>query len=310
MDAEHSIEAKSLSKFFGRFKAVDDVNLEVKRGEIYGFLGANGAGKSTTIRMLCGLLTPTSGYAKVAGYDVAKDPEMVKQHIGYMAQKFSLYSDLTVNENITFYGGVYKLSPKRIEQRKREVAELLDLEKKFDATSGELPRGFQQRLAFACAILHEPDIIFLDEPTAGVDPLQRRNFWEHIYNLASQGVTIFVTTHYLDEAEFCNRITLIAAGKIIATDTPSGLKSLLKDFEIFEVTCEPTVVALETMQKAEWVIQASIFGSSIHVSVQNIENPVEKIRAVLSENNVSVIGIERILPSLEDVFLKLVEDNG
>lgn len=307
MNSEYSIVTENLTKFFGKFKAVDNVNLRVKRGEIYGFLGANGAGKSTTIRMLCGLLQPTSGYAKVAGYDVRKEPEVVKQHIGYMAQKFSLYSDLTVSENITFYGGVYKLSPKIIEQRKREISKLLDLEDKLDAIAGELPRGFQQRLAFACAILHEPDIIFLDEPTAGVDPLQRRNFWEHIYNLAAKGITIFVTTHYLDEAEFCNRITLISSGKVVATDTPSGLKSLLKDLEIFEVTCEPTVVALEVMQKTKWVVQASIFGSTIHVSTQGVENPVERIEAVLLENNVSVSGIQRILPSLEDVFLKIVE---
>lgn len=307
MNEEHSIVVNDLTKKFGAFTAVDRVSFNVRRGEIFGFLGANGAGKSTTIRMLCGLLKPSSGQARVAGRDVLKNPEGVKRRIGYMSQKFSLYRDLTMDENITFFGGVYNVGSKQIESKRDEVFELLGLKEKRKTLAGELPRGFQQRLAFACAILHEPDIIFLDEPTGGVDPLQRRNFWDMIYDFSAKGVTIFVTTHFLDEAEFCHRISLIAAGEIIAVDTPADFKQLLKDFEIYEIECEPAVKALESLREADWAEQASIFGSTVHVSVPRAAIPAGRIRSLLEEKGIRVARIETIEPSLEDVFLYLVE---
>jgi ABC-2 type transport system ATP-binding protein len=305
-----SIEVRDLTRRFGAFTAVDRVSFDVKQGEIFGFLGANGAGKSTTIRMLCGLLKPSGGSALVAGHDVRRHPERVKARIGYMSQKFSLYRELSVDENITFYGGVYGLKADRIEKRRREVTELLDLGEKRSMFAGELPRGFQQRLAFACAILHEPDIIFLDEPTGGVDPLQRRNFWDLIYDFSARGVTIFVTTHFLDEAEFCHRISLIVAGKIVAENTPADFKHILRDYEIFEVECDPPVRALEAVRKTAWAGQSSIFGSSIHVSVARGGFSAERLRAFLEKEGVTVTRIDVIEPSLEDVFLYLVEDKG
>jgi ABC-2 type transport system ATP-binding protein len=305
-----SIEVKDLTRKFGSFTAVDRVSFGVRRGEIFGFLGANGAGKSTTIRMLCGLLKPSGGSALVAGHDVRRHPERVKARIGYMSQKFSLYRELTVDENITFYGGVYGLPAGRIEKRRREVTELLDLGEKRAVFAGELPRGFQQRLAFACAILHEPDIIFLDEPTGGVDPLQRRNFWDLIYDFSARGVTIFVTTHFLDEAEFCHRISLIVTGRIVAENTPADFKRLLDDYEIFEAECDPPVRALEAVRKTDWAGQSSIFGSSIHVSVARGESTPGRLRAFLEKQDVTVTRIAVIEPSLEDVFLYLVEDRG
>jgi ABC-2 type transport system ATP-binding protein len=306
----YSIEVKELSKHFGSFRSVDRVSFEVKKGEIYGFLGANGAGKSTTIRMLCGLLAPTSGAATVAGCDIVRQAEKLKERIGYMSQKFSLYGDLTVAENVTLFGGLYKLPPKKIEARRAEVYDLLSLGGKANVLAGLLPRGFQQRLAFACAILHEPDIIFLDEPTGGVDPLQRRNFWDIIYDFSAKGVSIFVTTHFLDEAEFCNRITLIAAGRIVATDTPVGLKGRLSGSVIYEIECEPAVKALDVMQKSGLAEQVSIFGSAIHVSLPPRPEAAREIEQFLIGQGVVVTKIDTILPSLEDVFLHLVEEKN
>jgi ABC-2 type transport system ATP-binding protein len=305
-----SIEVRDLTKTFGPFRAVDGVSFDVRRGEIFGFLGANGAGKSTTIRMLCGLLRPTSGRAVVAGYDVRKNPERVKERIGYMSQKFSLYRDLTVDENIVFFGGVYKLDAKTIARRGGEILALMNLVDKRRTLAGELPRGFQQRLAFACAILHEPRIIFLDEPTGGVDPLQRRNFWDLIYDFSARGVTVFVTTHFLDEAEFCHRISLIVSGRIVSVDSPADFKRRLSDHDIFEVACEPAARALDEVRKTGWARQASIFGSAIHVSAPRGEVTAESLRSLLEGRGVTVTGTTLIEPSLEDVFLHLVEEES
>jgi ABC-2 type transport system ATP-binding protein len=305
-----SIEVRDLTRTFGSFRAVDGVSFDVRRGEIFGFLGANGAGKSTTIRMLCGLLRPTSGRAFVAGHDVMRSPENVKARIGYMSQKFSLYRDLTVDENIAFYGGVYRLDAKTIVRKRGEVMELMGLSGKQKTLAGELPRGFQQRLAFACAILHEPRIIFLDEPTGGVDPLQRRNFWDLIYDFSARGVTVFVTTHFLDEAEFCHRISLIAAGKIVAADSPADFKRRLSDRDIFEVACEPAARALDEVRRTGWARQASIFGSAIHVSAPRGGVTAESLRSLLEGRGVTVTGIATIEPSLEDVFLHLVGEGS
>jgi len=237
---EFAIEVTGLKKNFGSFQAVKKVSFNVKKGEIYGFLGANGAGKSTTIKMLCGLLEPDGGKGIVAGIDVAKDPESVKKRIGYMCQKFSLYEELSVSENLFFFGGIYGLEKIHLKKRIEEIAQILDLSAVINVSSGELPKGFQQRLALGCAMIHEPEIIFLDEPTAGVDPIQRRNFWNIINDLSVNGTTVFVTTHFLDEAEFCHRISFIVDGSIVAEDTPSALKEALKKTKAVEIE-EPTL---------------------------------------------------------------------
>lgn len=223
-----SIEVKDLEKDYGSFRAVKSISIDVNKGEIYGFLGANGAGKSTTIKMLCGLLEPTSGSADVAGYDVVKNPEEVKRHIGYMCQKYSLYQELTAVENLRFFGGIYGIKGKALSKRVSEIVDMFELSALASSPSGLLPRGYQQRLSLGCSIIHKPEIIFLDEPTAGVDPLQRRNFWNIINQFSREGTTVFVTTHFLDEAEFCHRISFIVDGNIVAENTPVELKEELK----------------------------------------------------------------------------------
>ena len=219
-----AIIVDKLSKQFGDFKAVDEISFEVAKGEIFGFLGANGAGKTTAMKMLCGLSMPTSGNAKVAGYDVYEDNEAIKRNIGYMSQKFSLYEDLTVKENIKFYAGIYGITPARIVEKTKQLLLQLDLEKEADLLVGQLPLGWKQKLAFSVAIFHEPQIVFLDEPTGGVDPITRREFWNLIYDAAASGITIFVTTHYMDEAEYCDRVSIMVEGKIEALDSPKNLK--------------------------------------------------------------------------------------
>ncbi|MFV0521136.1 MAG: ABC transporter ATP-binding protein [Mangrovibacterium sp.] len=219
------IEVDKLSKHFGDFKAVDEISFNVQQGEIFGFLGANGAGKTTAMRILCGLSYPTSGKARVSGFDVYKQQDQIKQHIGYMSQKFSLYDNLTINENIEFFGGVYGLSRKEIKTRRNELIARLGLQKEAKQLVGALPLGWKQKLAFSVAIFHRPQIVFLDEPTGGVDPLTRRQFWDMIYQAAEDGITLFVTTHYMDEAEYCNRISVMVDGKVEALDSPANLKA-------------------------------------------------------------------------------------
>jgi ABC-2 type transport system ATP-binding protein len=244
--SENVIEVNGLLKKFGSFTAVNKIDLHVKKGEIFGFLGANGAGKSTTIKMLCGLLTPDGGKATVAGFDVAEKPEDVKRNIGYMCQKYAMYEDLTASENLDYYGTIYGLSKKYLKERKGEVFELLGLQDVKDIQTGALPRGYQQRIAFAGAVLHKPSIIFLDEPTAGVDPLQRRNFWDMIYDFSASGTTVFVTTHFLDEAEFCHRISFIVSSNIVAEGTPGELKAMDLGIEKEEPDLEDVFIALST----------------------------------------------------------------
>ncbi|HPI19919.1 MAG TPA: ABC transporter ATP-binding protein [Candidatus Kapabacteria bacterium] len=232
---EYSIKAENLTKKFGNFIAVNEITFDVKKGEIFGFLGANGAGKSTAIRMLCGLLKPTSGFATVAGFDVFKDTEKIKRRIGYMSQKFSLYDDLTILENIQFYGGIYGLSKKQILEKSNILIDKLKLGDIKNELIASLPLGWKQKLAFSVAIIHEPEIVFLDEPTGGVDPITRRQFWELIYETAAQGITVFVTTHYMDEAEYCNRISIMTAGVIEAMGSPSELKKKYNSDSIDDV---------------------------------------------------------------------------
>jgi drug efflux transport system ATP-binding protein len=307
---ELAIEVKSLSKRFGGFTAVDAVSFMVERGRIFGFLGANGAGKSTTIRMLCGLLDPTSGTATVGGHDIRREPEQVKRTIGYMSQRFSLYEDLTVAENIRFFGGAYGLSQKALADRLRWVLRLAGLEDRERSLTRTLSVGWKQRLALGCAVLHEPRIVFLDEPTGGVDPASRRRFWELINDLSDRGITVFVTTHYLDEAEYCNDIRLIHAGRIVAGGSPRELKTTVIRNPILEVACDRVVEALEILQKEPWVLETSIFGTSLHISVGDEEEGKRLVRARLGREGIAIERVDRIMPSLEDVFIHKIEEQA
>ena len=307
---EYAIEVKSLVKKFGDFSAVDAISFEVDRGAIFGFLGANGAGKSTTIRMLCGLLDPTSGTATVGGFDVGREPERVKRVIGYMSQKFSLYEDLTVVENIRFFGGIYGLPIRTIEARLPWVLEMAGLEGRERSLTRTLSVGWKQRLALGCAVLHEPEIVFLDEPTGGVDPASRRRFWELINELSERKVTVFVTTHYLDEAEYCNDIRLIHAGRIVAGGSPRELKDKVIRNPILEVTTDRAVDALEVLQKEPWVLETSIFGTSLHVSVADEEEGRRLVRERLAREGIVTQRVDRIIPSLEDVFIHKIEEQA
>lgn len=269
-------------------------------------MGANGAGKSTTIRMLCGILEPTEGDALVGGFSVANNPDLVKLNIGYMSQRFSLYNDLTVEENINFFGGVYGLKGKDLEERKKWVLQISNLIGKEKIITGSLPGGIKQRLALGTAVIHKPKIVFLDEPTSGVDPISRRSFWDLIVNLSEEGITIFVTTHYLEEAEFCNYIMLINAGKIIAEGNPTELKTKYLNHDIIEIECTNAVSAMEILEEAEFVNDISIFGNNIHLSVDKGFENFELIKNQI-KNISEVRRIEKIVPTLEDVFINLLE---
>ena len=306
---ELAIEVRDLTKRFGAFTAVDRVSFSVKRGEIFGFLGANGAGKSTTIRMLCGLLQPTSGSATIGGFDLATETDQVKQAIGYMSQRFSLYDDLTVEQNIRFFGGVYGLDEEQLRRRMDWVLGMADLRGREGSLTRTLSGGWKQRLALGCAILHEPQIVFLDEPTGGVDPISRRNFWELINHLSSDGVTVLVTTHFLDEAEYCNDIILINAGQLIASGSPTELKTEHIRTPLLEVSVDEgeIVEALEVVRTEPWATETSVFGTRLHVMVEDEERGRRAITEILSKNGMRVGTIERIVPSLEDVFLYLLD---
>ena len=300
---QSAVSLRELTKRFGDFTAVDRVTLEVARGEIFGFLGPNGAGKSTTIRMLCGILPPTSGSGTVAGFDIQTQSEQIKTQIGYMSQKFSLYEDLTVEENIDFYSGIYRIAPDKKRQRKEWVIEMAGLAEQRRARCSTLSGGWKQRLALGCAILHEPSIIFLDEPTSGVDPISRRSFWELIYRLSGEGVTIFVTTHYMEEAECCDRLGFIFGGELIALGTPSRLKG---DFpgEIVQLGCESPFEVLEKVESLPGLRHATLFGAGLHLMVDSAEQAIPAIEGLLPGMRIS---LERITPSLEDLFVWFME---
>jgi ABC-2 type transport system ATP-binding protein len=308
--AAAAIDVQHLSRRFGDFLAVNDVSFTVARGEVFGFLGANGAGKSTTIRMLCGLLTPTSGTALVGGIDVATDPEGVKRHIGYMSQRFSLYEALTVDQNIRFFGGVYGLSGRRFEERRAFVLDMAGLRGRQDAVTRTLSGGWRQRLALGCAVLHQPPIVFLDEPTGGVDPVSRRQFWDLIGNLAAQGVTILVTTHYLDEAEHCHRLAVIHRGQMVALGSTSELKQVFADRPILEVQSSRPVDAMTALERLPDVEKTSIFGTTVHAVLRHRGVDADQIQAALVAAGVDVGAVGYVTPSLEDVFLDVVERAG
>ena len=300
-----AVTVKNLTRTFGDFVAVDHINLDVKKGEIFGFLGPNGAGKSTTIRMLCGLLMPTGGEGTVGGFDIITQSEEIKQNIGYMSQKFSLYDDLTVGENINFFSGIYNVAASKKEARKEWALGMAGLKDKRDTLTRTLPGGYKQRLALGCAILHEPPILFLDEPTSGVDPISRRNFWSLIYEMAKSGTTVFVTTHYMDEADYCDRLALIYRGKIIAEGTPNELRKNYMTRDVLEIEAEPLVGAMEALDRQG--IETAVFGSLLHATVENAKVAVPRIWKILEEANTTVRRIEKIVPSLEDVFVTLIE---
>jgi ABC-2 type transport system ATP-binding protein len=305
-----AISTIGLTKRFGNFTAVDNISFEVERGSIFGFLGANGAGKSTTIKMLCGLLSSTSGTATVGGFDINWQSHQIKQNIGYMSQKFSLYEDLTVTENINFFGGIYGLDGINLEKRRDWALEMAGIKGRERSLTKELSGGTRQRLALGCAILHDPKILFLDEPTGGVDPVSRRSFWDLINHLASSGTTIFVTTHYLDEAEYCNIITLMHSGRIVASGSPSNLKKEWIKYPILEVKSVNVIAAMEAIQKQSWALETTIFGSSLHVSVSDGENAREQIKTALREAGIVEESIRPVSPNLEDVFITLIEGSG
>ncbi len=307
----NSIEVNNLTKKFGSFTAVDKVSFNVVQGQIFGFLGANGAGKSTTIRMLIGVLEPTSGDALVGGYSIKKQPDLVKTQIGYMSQKFSLYNDLTVAENIRFFAGVYGLDGKKYQERKKWVLKVANLENMENTLTFSLPGGIKQRLALGTAVIHEPKIVFLDEPTSGVDPVSRRNFWDLINDLSAAGTTVLVTTHYLDEAEFCNDIILINAGKLVAQGNSKELKTNYIKNPILEIETDRTIDSLEILEKEKWVGETSIFGNYIHVILNDDTITEKNITQLLQEQNgIAVKRVERIVPTLEDVFIHLIEKDN
>ena len=301
------IEVKGLSKRYGDVLAVDDLSFTVQPGQVTGFLGPNGAGKSTAIRMLCGLLTPTSGSASGNGFDVARDPEEIRRTIGYMSQKFSLYDDLTVEENIDFFTGMYGVPREKRAERKRHVLEMANLSDRRNALTGTLSGGWKQRLALGCAILHDPPVLFLDEPTSGVDPLARLAFWALIRDLSGTGHTIFVSTHYMDEAEYCNRLALMYRGKVIALGTPAELKAGLTEHSLLNLDGSDPLETMRALEGLEGVRDVAVFGGGLHVTVDNVEATSARMRERLGAQGIEVRKLERIQPSMEDVFVALIE---
>lgn len=302
-----AVEVNRLVKRFGEFVAVDDISFTVRRGEIFGFLGPNGAGKSTTIRILCGLLAPSSGRALVGGFDVATDPARVRQTIGYMSQRFSLYDDLTVEENIDFFSGIYGIPDSRRQKRKEEILRLARLTEQRSVMTRHLPGGWKQRLALGCALVHEPPILFLDEPTSGVDPTARREFWDLINRLSEAGHTVFVTTHYMDEAEYCHRLALMHRGKIVALDTPAALKKTLGDHHVLFLECSDLLEGLKALDGQPGIRDVAVFGSGLHVTVSDPAGAIPRIRRILGERGVAIHRLEESEPSMEDVFVALIE---
>lgn len=299
---------QNLEKKFGDFIAVNRINFEVNRGEIFGFLGPNGAGKSTTIRMLCGIISPTSGSGQVAGFDIIRQQGKIKENIGYMSQKFSLYNDLTVEENINFYSGIYKIPAQEKKERFEETVRTAGLEGMESKLTSTLAGGWKQRLALGCALIHRPSIIFLDEPTSGVDPITRANFWGVIKELADKGVTVFVTTHYMDEAENCNRMVLIYHGTIIAMGTPHEMKTERMKDEVLEITLADSQDWLDRISKIGGVKEAALFGANIHAVVYDSSNAIPAIKKFLKESKAGDYTVNKILPSLEDVFVSSIEE--
>jgi ABC-2 type transport system ATP-binding protein len=307
--ADAAVWVDRLTKVFNGFTAVDAVSFEVRRGEIFGFLGPNGAGKTTTIKMLAGLLLPTSGGGTVSGFDVLSQTEAIKRRVGYMSQLFSLYGDLTVEENITFFSGLNGVRAARRAERRAWVLEMAGLTEHRRRLTRELPLGWKQRLALGCAVLHEPPLLFLDEPTSGVDPLSRRRFWDLISTLTDAGITVFVSTHYMEEAESCHRLALMNRGKLIALDTPVRLRAGMHE-PILEIRTDNGPKTVEVLQGLPEILEAAMFGRAVHVVVRDVAEARATIPAMLESRGVAVRSIEGIVPSLEDVFVSLIRAEG
>jgi ABC-2 type transport system ATP-binding protein len=304
-----AILTQGLTKQFGSFVAVDEVSFVVSPGEVFGFLGPNGAGKTTTIRMLCGIIPPTAGLAFIGGVDVTVEPERIRSKIGYMSQRFSLYADLTVRENLTLYARIYGLPEKGLNKRLHEVMEMTALTGKEDAMVEDLPTGWRQRLALGCAILHRPEVLFLDEPTSGVDPAARQAFWELIYQLSSQGTAVLVSTHYMDEAEQCHQIGMIFNGRLVAVDTPTLLKERIPG-KVYEVEAGDSRAAAEILHQIPGIAEVSPFGRRLHILTEADKPPQSKIRQSLTRAKISITSLEQVSPRLEDVFIYLAQKSS
>ncbi len=309
---DYTITVNNLTKKFGNFTAVDHVSFHVAAGEVYGWLGPNGAGKTTTIRMLLGLLTPTEGEARVLGYNPATQAKQMQAHVGYMSQLFTLYNDLTARENIRFYGQAYGLSRQKLRQRQADILQMAGLLGREHTLTANLSGGWKQRLALGCAIVHEPRVVFLDEPTAGVDPISRREFWELIYSMAKQGVTVLVTTHYMDEAELCQRVGFISQGKLIALDTPGQLKQTQMRGHVLEINTDNPDRAMRVLKVAQDTgrlpfEEVALYGAQIHAVVPDAEALKAPISSLLTDEGIKVNSVEWIAPTLEDVFISAVK---
>lgn len=305
-----AVDVHGLTRRFGAFVAVDHIDLQVRAGTIFGFLGPNGAGKSTTIRMLCGILQPTGGNGTVAGFDVMRESERLKSRIGYMSQRFSLYEDLTVIENLRFFAGIYGVQGAQRDERIAWALEMAALRGREDSLTSELAGGWRQRLALGCAVLHEPPILFLDEPTSGVDPASRRNFWDMIVEFATRGMTVFVTTHYMDEAEHCDEIALIYSGKIVASGSPWALKNTYMRNALLEIECDALMPAYALLKEVPGIERVALFGKHLHVEVQDPERSTAAITTRLQSAGIALKSIERIEPSLEDAFVAVIESSN
>ena len=312
MKDDYPIIADNLTKRFGDFVAVDHVSFQVRRGEVYGWLGPNGAGKTTTIRMLLGLLKPTEGESRVLGYNPATEAKLMHARVGYMSQLFTLYNDLTARENIRFYGQAYGLSRHQLARRQAEIIEMAGLQGRENELTGNLSGGWKQRLALGCAIVHSPNVIFLDEPTAGVDPISRREFWGLIYAMARIGVTVLVTTHYMDEAELCQRVGFLSQGELVALDTPDRLKSAQMRGQVLEIDCADSEAAMRILLAAKKsrrfpLDDVALYGVQIHAVVPNAEAFRQPVTDLLLEHGIAVHSVEWIAPTLEDVFIASVK---
>jgi ABC-2 type transport system ATP-binding protein len=305
---ENSVEVYDLVKRFGDFCAVDHISFSVSRGEIFGFLGPNGAGKSTTIRMLCGLLSPSSGRARVGGFDIATQAETLRNYIGYMSQKFSLYDDMTIEENIDFFSGIYRVPRENRQSRKNYALQMAGLADRGKSMTSDLSGGLKQRLALGCAILHQPPILFLDEPTSGVDPIARRAFWSLIYQLSDSGHTIFVSTHYMDEAEYCHRLALMNRGRIVALGAPKSLKQELQSHTLINLETSDALGSMKALEGQEGILDVAVFGGGLHVTVRDPKLSDKIIRNALGRDGISIRRLEVIQPSMEDVFIALIEE--
>ena len=308
--SDRAVEVAGLTRVFDTFVAVDHIDLQVEKGTVFGFLGPNGAGKSTTIRMLCGILRPSAGGGTVGGFDIVRQTEQLKSHIGYMSQRFSLYEDLTVQENLRFFAGVYNVRGAQRNARIAWALEMAGLRGREQVKTAELAGGWRQRLALGCAVLHEPPILFLDEPTSGVDPASRRNFWEMIGELSTRGITVFVTTHYMDEAEHCDELALIYGGKLVATGSPATLKSRYMSRTLLEVSCSDLMGAYAALKEEPTVSGVALFGSALHVTVNDETAARAAIPARLAARGITIQNLERIEPSLEDAFVAIIEGSG